>query len=87
MKRYTLFLCFLLILIPQLSLKGQEVFDQNRSILWDQLDSSRSVNWFVAGLRDTNTSGFIVADLLELGLVTDGVTPNDLLLDSILQYN
>lgn len=86
MKRNPLFLCFLLILITQLSLKGQNAFDQNRSILWDQLDSSRSVNWFVAGLRDTNTSGFIVADLLELGLVTDGVTPIDLLLDSILQY-
>ena len=86
MKRNPLFLCFLLILITQLSLKGQEVFDQNRSILWDQLDTTRSVNWFVAGLRDTNTSDFIVADLSQLGVVNDGVTPIDLLLDSILQY-
>lgn len=86
MKRNNLFLWFLLMLTSQFSLQGQVIHDYNRSVLWDQLDSSRAVNWFVAGLRDTNTSGFIVVDLSQLGVVNDGVTPNDLLLDSILQF-
>lgn len=73
-------------LTSQFPLQEQRIHDYNRPMLWDQLDSSRSVNWFVAGLRDTNTSGFIVADLSQLGVVNDGVTPNDLLIDSILQF-
>lgn len=70
----------------QFLLQGQGIHNFNRSTLWDQLDSSRSVNWFVAGLRDTSTSGFIIADLSQLGIVNDGITPNDQILDSILQF-
>ncbi len=70
----------------QFSLPGQGIHNDNVSVQWNQLDSSRSVNWYVAGLRETDTAGFIMADLSQLGIVNDGITPNDLLIDSILQF-
>jgi len=48
------------------------------------LPSSRSVNWTLAGLRDTTTSNFVHFDMDALGAISDGVTPNDELIDSVL---
>lgn len=48
------------------------------------LPISRSVDWTLAGLRDTTTSDFIEISMQEEGLVGDGITPNDSLLSQIL---
>lgn len=44
------------------------------------LDPSRSVDWTLAGLRDTTTAGFIEIDMQAQGAVGDGITPNDVVL-------
>lgn len=48
------------------------------------LPSSRSVDWTLAGLRDTTTNGFTEIDMLSEGMIGDGITPNDLILDVVL---
>lgn len=48
------------------------------------LPASRSVDWKLAGLRDTTTNGFLEIEMHNLGIVGDGVTPNDSILDSVL---
>lgn len=48
------------------------------------LDSSRSVDWTLAGLRDTSTIGFVEMDMETMGVVGDGSTPNDLALENVL---
>lgn len=46
------------------------------------LPSNRSVNWSLAGLRDTSTSNFQLMNMNSIGAIGDGVTPND----SIINY-
>jgi hypothetical protein len=48
------------------------------------LPDSRSVDWTLAGLRDTSTAGFIEIDMQAQGIVGDGQTPNDAVLNGIL---
>ncbi len=48
------------------------------------VDPSRSVDWTLAGLRDTSTLGFVEIDIEAEGLVGDGATPNDLALSNLL---
>ena len=48
------------------------------------LDHSRSVDWRLAGLRDTSTIGFSEIDMEAEGLIGDGTTPNDLALSNLL---
>lgn len=47
----------------------------------------RTVNWQVAGIKDTTTQGFIVIDASTYGFVADGVTPNDYPLGSLMIAN
>ena len=42
------------------------------------LPTNRSVDWSIAGLRDTTTVGFNVYNALNEGFVNDGINPNDL---------
>ncbi len=42
------------------------------------LDSTRRVDWTLAGLRDTSTVGFIELVMKAKGMMGDGMTPNDL---------
>jgi len=86
MKNFALFFWIFTVFTLSFTLQGQEIANCHKAMTLNQLDSNRSVNWYVSGLRDTNTSGFIMADLNQLGIVNDGITPNDQLLDSILQY-
>lgn len=44
----------------------------------------RLVDWSVAGLADTSTMNFTVIDMTQYGVVGDGVTPNDGIMDNIL---
>ena len=48
------------------------------------LPISRSVDWTLAGLRDTTTNGFIEIDMQALGVVGNGTTPNDSIVDNVL---
>ncbi len=48
------------------------------------LPPSRSVDWTLAGLRDTTTTGFIEIDMQAEGAVGNGTTPNDFILDNVL---
>ena len=48
------------------------------------LSSVRSTDWTIAGLNDTSTLNFIHYDFQSYGGLGDGITPNDLVLDSIL---
>lgn len=47
------------------------------------LPVERSVDWTLAGLRDTTTNGFITIDMHERGVMGDGTTPNDTILQSV----
>ena len=49
------------------------------------LPSSRSVDWTVAGLTDTSTAGFTHYNAVQEGVVPDGVTPANAVIDSLLQ--
>ncbi len=48
------------------------------------LDPSRSVDWTLAGLRDTTTNGFLEINMLDQGAIGDGITPNDYFIESVL---
>ncbi|MFK7785656.1 MAG: T9SS type A sorting domain-containing protein [Crocinitomicaceae bacterium] len=48
------------------------------------LPAHRSVNWKLAGLRDTTTNGFIEIDMQNEGAVGDGLMPNDSIMGGIL---
>ncbi len=48
------------------------------------LPTNRSVDWKLAGLKDTSTIGFLEIDMQLLGLNDNGIISNDLLLDSVL---
>lgn len=48
------------------------------------LPAARSVNWKIAGLRDTSTTGFTIIDMQAHGISGDGVTPNDAALSNVL---
>lgn len=67
---YLLFFC-LLILISFTDGVGQT------------LPMTRSVDWTLAGLRDTTTQGFVEIDMQTKGVVGDGTTPNDSVLSSV----
>lgn len=48
------------------------------------LPSSRATDWTKAGLVDTSTTPTTIIDLQNAGLIADGTTANDTILDSIL---
>ena len=48
------------------------------------LPLSRSVDWTLAGLRDTTTNGFIEIDMQAQGVVGNGTTPNDSIVENVL---
>ena len=48
------------------------------------LPPSRSVDWTLAGLRDTTTIGFIEIDMQAEGAVGNGTVSNDSILDNVL---
>ena len=48
------------------------------------LPSSRATDWTKAGLVDTATTPSTIIDLQNAGLIADGTTPNDTILDSII---
>jgi hypothetical protein len=48
------------------------------------LPSSRSVDWKLAGLRDTTTAGFIEIEMLNEGVVGNGLVPNDSIVNEVL---
>ncbi|MEI6346375.1 MAG: T9SS type A sorting domain-containing protein [Bacteroidota bacterium] len=48
------------------------------------LPSARSVNWTIAGLRDTTTIGFQEIDMQTHGVVGNGVTSNDTILSNVI---
>jgi hypothetical protein len=54
------------------------------SIASQTLPAARSVNWKIAGLRDTSTIGFTEVDMASQGIISDGITPNDLVLTNVL---
>lgn len=48
------------------------------------IPTQRTVNWQVAGIKDTTTQGFTIVDGSTYGFVNDGVTPNDYPLGSLM---
>ncbi len=48
------------------------------------LDPSRSVDWTLAGLNDTTTSGFLQINMQDQGALGDGITPNDCIITNVL---
>ena len=48
------------------------------------LAPSRSVDWTLAGLRDTTTNNFIEIDMQTQGAVGDGIIPNDSIIINVL---
>jgi len=48
------------------------------------LSISRSVDWQLAGLRDTTSIGFQVIDMQLAGAIGDSVTPNDAVLSNVI---
>lgn len=44
------------------------------------LSDTRSVNWELAGLRDTSTNNFQYINMEDFGVVSDSLTPNDAML-------
>jgi len=48
------------------------------------LPSNRSVDWTLAGLRDTTTSGFSIIDMQAYGVIGDSISPNDSILTAVL---
>ncbi|MFM7596115.1 MAG: glycosyl hydrolase family 28-related protein, partial [Flavobacteriales bacterium] len=51
------------------------------------LPSSRSVDWTVAGLTDTSTEGFTYYNAVQEGVIPDGVTSANAVIDSLLQLS
>ncbi len=47
------------------------------------LPHTRSVDWTLAGLKDTISNGFVEIDMQEKGAVDDGTTPNDSILTNV----
>ena len=48
------------------------------------LPSARGVDWSLAGLRETTTSGFVQIDMQTFGAIGDGVVPNDSIISNAL---
>lgn len=57
------------------------------SIFSQIISPARSVDWTLAGLRDTTTAGFVEIDMEAQGVIGDGLTPNDSILESVLRSN
>ena len=51
------------------------------------LPLNRSVDWTVAGLNDTSTIGFAYYNVIQEGVIPDGITPVISIVDSLLQLN
>ncbi|MFC2128489.1 glycosyl hydrolase family 28-related protein, partial [Bacteroidota bacterium] len=51
------------------------------------LPLERSVDWTLAGLRDTTSNNFQKIDMQAFGAVGDGLTPNDIIMSSVLSSN
>ena len=49
------------------------------------LPVNRSVDWTVAGLTDTSTAGFTYYNAVQEGVIPDGITPANAVIDSLLQ--
>lgn len=41
------------------------------------IPTSRKTDWSLAGIKDTSTQNFSTFDALQIGLISDGITPND----------
>jgi hypothetical protein len=48
------------------------------------IPAERTVDWSVAGIKDTSTVGFTVLDAVNEGLFNDGITPSDYPLGSLM---
>lgn len=48
------------------------------------LPPTRSVDWTLAGLRDTTTANFVSIDMQAEGAIGNGTVPNDSILDNVL---
>ena len=51
------------------------------------LPVNRSVDWTVAGLTDTSTAGFTYYNAVQEGVIPDGITPANAVIDSLLQLS
>jgi len=49
-----------------------------------QLPIDRQIDWTNAGLRDTTTNNFTIINLVDLGIIGDGITPNDDLISTVI---
>ncbi|MGB0934248.1 MAG: T9SS type A sorting domain-containing protein [Lishizhenia sp.] len=47
------------------------------------IPQERLVDWTLAGLRDTTTSNYTIVDMSQHGVVGDGITPNDGIIENI----
>jgi hypothetical protein len=54
------------------------------SVFSQTLTPTRSVDWTLAGLRDTTTTNFIEIDMQTQGAIGDGVIPNDSIMLNVL---
>ena len=64
------------------------VFALNYAVSYTQvLPLNRSVDWTVAGLNDTSTIGFTYYNVIQEGVIPDGITPVIAIVDSLLQLN
>ncbi len=57
----------------------------NPDLPYQTLPTERTVDWTLAGLRDTSTLQFDIIDLESYGLKSDGVTANDDLMKNLLE--
>ncbi len=48
------------------------------------LPANRAVNWSLAGVRDSSTSGFEIIDMATAGAIGDSLTPNDSVISAVL---
>ena len=48
------------------------------------LPADRQVDWTLAGLKDTTTNNFPIVDLIDFGIIGDGLRPNDDVLSTVL---
>jgi hypothetical protein len=69
MRYRLLFICFLIIAHSSVS---------------QTLPANRSVDWTLAGLRDTTTNGFAVVDMQAMGAMGNGTTNNDSVMTAVL---
>ena len=49
----------------------------NYSLSAQLIPSSRKTDWSIAGIKDTSTQNFSTFEAQQIGLFSDGITPND----------